>query len=269
MTSSRCRAQDKTTCRIHARTVFVTGFDANAGTFINPVPSLVEHNQKSDFFKLLITQEEQEAIKGYLDHDYMHLTPHLYKNADVFIPETADSQVQGIDSALAKYEAAQSEPKVVYRATNIPDPDGSLNTVEDVKAAIDRKYVVGQTITIDGYMSTTDNPHALFDFMPSGFHDMPDSQKNSLYGVKTVQGYVDMASNQFLRNIVYEISTPSGAPVSTFGQTHADKEQEYLLGRGKQFTVIEVIPYTKVVNPVESYRHNQVHATIVRLVEKT
>jgi hypothetical protein len=47
----------------------------------------------------------------------------------------------------------------------------------------------------------------------------------------------------------------------------ADREQEYLLGRGKKFKVMEVIPFTGLNNPGNSSTLKRRHATVVRLVE--
>lgn len=265
MTAIRCRAKDATLCRVHGLG-FPSGFNRVNGMFTFVRPSLAEHKLESEKFNFMLSEAERVAVKGYLDQDYSNLTPYLYSQEN-HSSHNFGEQVKLIDSALAKYETLQPEgSRVVYRAVKLVS-EGALSSTEQVADAVGGKYVVGETFTVEGYMSTTENPQALFDFLTQSYYDIPKRDKPRMYSIDSLEEFLNMSGDESLRNVVYEISTPSGAPVSSFGQTYADKEQEFLLGRGKTFKVVEVIPYSKLVNPVQSHVLNSAHATVVRLVE--
>lgn len=179
---------------------------------------------------MLLTKDEEEAVRGYLDQDYMEITPVLYGD-EIATPEITQ-KVSLLDKALAKYESQRHVNKTVYRATKI-NSEHKLTSVEEAVKLVQNKYPVGSEVTVDGYMSTTANPEALFDFIPAGFHDIPESSKKGLYAIKTLEEFVELESDRSLRGVVMEIVTDSGAPVSSFEQTFAEKEHEWLLSRGK------------------------------------
>lgn len=263
-TAQTCRAKNSATCRVHGKK-----FNASTGQFSSRRP-LEEHQAESEKFKFLLNSKQKAAIDSYLDQDYMELTPVLY-GKDHDDAEVLKEKAALMDEALNSYEAiADRKSKVVYRATKL-DSNGSFTTMEEVSAYTAKKFPVGKTFTVPGFLSTTENPEALFDFIPDGYADYAAQPKGKFSGnIASLKEYIEVVGqDNSLNNVVYEIVTPSGAPVSSFGHTHAEKEQEYLLGRNKTFKITEVVPFTQLHNPVESWVRSSAHATVVRMVEVT
>jgi hypothetical protein len=171
-----------------------------------------------------------------------------------------------IDRVLGKYEFANPklETQILYRSTR--DRTQKFNSVLEARQFLSEKYKVGGILEVQGYMSTTTNPEALFDFMSETYDDTnyKNQRPNS-----SQEKYIELlGEDDGLGNVVYEIETTSGVPMSAFGQFYAAKEQEYLLPRNKKFRVIEVTPHVLLHNPNTNAQVNAVrHATIVRLQE--
>lgn len=265
MSVTVCKAKNPATCRVHGHR-----FNASTGDF-GKRPLLESHKQQSQRFEFLLTKKQREAVDSYLSQDYMNITPHLYGKPSYGNTEKLPNTIALIDSAINAYETiSDHEPKVVYRATRIAAGE-KFSTEKQMEEAIQKKFVVGSIHHVNGFMSTTENPEALFDFLPEGWADMAERRKTkapSMFAPKDKEAYLNLVhDDQSLNNVIYEIQTTSGAPVSSFGHVHAEKEQEYLLGRNKNFRIIEIIPYQKVNNPNEDAYTSYRHATVIRLEE--
>ena len=254
----KCQAKNPATCRFHGQH-FTSTINFENGTFNSSSLNPSELNKKSKVFELILTNKEKAAIVEYLEQGYTNFNKELYNEQDTYY----SSQIKLVDSALAKYEQLnKGEKKIVYRATKMYD--ASFGSDEDLNEYLKTHYQPGDTITMKGFTSTTTNPEALFDFLTETYKDVAKRYKQTQEEYSSIWEGKDSG----LSNIVYEIETPSGAPVSSFGHTYGDKEQEYLLPRNKTFKIVEVIPQTKLNNPNPDARilaHR--HATIIRVVE--
>ena len=259
-----CRAKIPAICRVHGVN-FVSTINTKTGTFLhNPANNPEQAFKDSQNYRLLLNKKEQAALSAYANQDYTKIGEHVYGKQEHEVSQL----MQSMDSALKKHEKiAGSNDKVVYRATKLFNE--KFTTPEEAASYVNDKFKVGEEITINGYMSTTANPEALFDFMPQSYEDLPPS--TGMFGFKDRAHYAELNQgyDAGLSNIVYEIETPSGAPLASFGHAHADKEQEYLLGRNKSFIVLEVIPNQLLINPNEQTHASikKKHATVVRLKE--
>lgn len=218
----------------------------------------------SENFYNALTAAEKIAVSGYLNQDYMELTPILYGDTSKLTSDKIN-QIRLIDNVINRYHAnpANHTPKTVYRATKIVD--GKYGTQEDLEKALKEIYPIGGTVNLKGFTSTTQNHDALFDFLPPGY---ADSQKTGLYAVKSQEHWNELNNgyDPAFNNIIYSIDTTKGLPVHAFGQIFADKEQEYLLPRESKFRVTKVEPYTKVERETPNHRGG-VHATIIHLTQ--
>ena len=257
-----CRANIPAICRIHGVN-FESTLDLKTGTFnYNPANNINKTLKDSQNYSLLLTNTEQEALASYANQSYTEIGEHLYGVQDHDVKKT----MTNIDTALEKHKKIEGEKsKVVYRATKLFD--NKFATPEESANFVGSKFVVGEELTIEGYMSTTTNPEALFDFLPESYEDLSPSE--GTFGIKNREQYLGLLNGKDsgLSNIVYEIETSSGAPLSSFGHTHAHKEQEYLLPRNMKFVILEVVPNQLLNNPNKD-SHEAVrkkHATLVRL----
>jgi len=258
-----CEAKNPDTCRVHGRR-----FNPETGNF-TPRRPLVEHQEEASRFLFLLTDEQKKALRAYAGPAFNSITRHLY-GRDVSDVEETKKIIAVMDEAIAAYEQVGPEKeRVVYRATRLKS-DELISSPEERDRMVAERFKVGSTVSMDGFMSTTENPEALFDFLPDGYEDYAERPQSALFAreKKTRESYIDMmGGDESLNNVVYEIRTTSGVPMSGFDHIQADREQEYLLGRGKKFKVMEVIPFTGLNNPGNSSILKRRHATVVRLVE--
>lgn len=258
MTSSnRCRAKDKSTCRVH-------------GTFTFPEHSLdfAAHAQVSAQLSKILSDPEFEALSGYLKHDYTEINGHLHGTGGV--PEThpAIKRIPKMDKALKKLRKnVTPKERILYRATKAFQ---DFKSREEASEWVTKKFPVGSTVSMPGFTSTTPNPKALFDFLPESHADRDVIEKElSPERKKKWEKFKSRNTDRGLGNIIFVVKGKTGIPVSEYGQTYAKKEQEYLYPRNTEFLVEDVLPYRKVVNPDEYDRGRRphAHATVITLRE--
>jgi hypothetical protein len=257
-----CRANIPAICRVHGVN-FASTLDLKTGTFnFNPANDINKTLRDSQNYSLLLTDAEKEALASYANQSYTQIGEHLYgvQSHDV------KTMMTKIDTALAKHKKIEgTKSKIVYRATKLFD--NNFATPDESADFVSNKFKVGQELTIEGYMSTTTNPEALFDFLPESYEDLPPS--TGTFGIKNREQYLELLNGKDsgLSNIVYEIETSSGAPLSSFGHANAHKEQEHLLPRNMRFVILEVVPNQLLNNPNKNSHEaiSKKHATLVRL----
>lgn len=254
MSRNRCEAKDPANCKFHRPKLFPL-----------PAPSSAEeHFNESKKFEFVVNANQKEALEGYLDNDYMDMTPVLYGASD-YKKDKFLKQADLIQEAIETYEAvSDKKPKTVYRATRLK-AGHSFNSPEEMKDFVEKNFKPGSVITTAGFTSTTVRPEVLFDFLPDGHNDYVINNPKKEMSSKRYHEL--MGSDESLNNLVYEISTPSGVAVSSFGHSHATREQEYLLGRNKRFVIKEVLPISRLDNPAERPFRKHAHATIIKLEE--
>ena len=256
-----CRAKIRAVCPVHGVT-YASTLNTKTGNFeYNPANDIDLTFKASQNYSLLLTGKEQEALASYANQSYTEIGEHIYKAQE----HNVGTLMKNIDSALEKHKKIAGKDKVVYRATKLFND--RFGTPEEAAQFVNEKFKVGEELTVEGYMSTTTNPEALFDFLPESYEDLPPAQ--GMFTYKNREHYLRFKDgiDTGLSNIVYEIETSSGAPLSSFGHTHARKEQEYLLPRNTKFVILEVIPNQLLNNPNEKSNEavRKKHATVVRL----
>ncbi len=243
-------------------------FAGSIGNGKNKIPTtrhfIPRKPDTSESFYKSLTIEEKAAITGYLDQDYMKITPLLYGDQTYSTPARLN-QIRLIDKILERYHSnpANHNPKTVLRTTKIMET--KYTNQQELDQDLKTLYPLGTLITLKGFTSTTQNKDALFDFLPPGF---ADSSKKGLYAAKTQEAWnrpYDGQDTSF-NNLIYAIETPNGLPVHSFGHFHANKEQEYLLPRNKQYKITKVEPYVEVEKEIPDHRQ-KVHATIIHLTQ--
>ena len=264
--SSRCRAKNRATCPVHGIN-FPTTINFSKGTFKpNPANDVEKSLKNSKNYTLLLQEKEKESLSAYCKQDYTPVADWIY-GGESYSSANPQQLIKNIDSALTKYEKIPDRPsRVLYRATRLYDK--SFATPEEATSYMKKNFQPGSTFETKGYMSTTPNAAALFDFLTESFDDLTINPKHP-FGFKSREEYTELSGkDRGLSNVIYEIETRNAAPVSALGDTYAEKEQEYLLGRGKKFQIIEVIPHTPLNNPTgTSGVLKKRHATVVRVRE--
>lgn len=258
MTSTKqtCRAKNPETCRVH-------------GTYLFPKSetNYAEHARESAKLKMFLNSKEQEALNNYLNQDYMEMNAYLH-GAELNASEKTLNRIEHLDTALEKYASiCRNEEITTYRATKCYQ---AFNNSEEAQQWFTQSFPVNGKVKLAGFTSTTPNPDALFDFLPQSNADLAPEIGGWLFPTqKDWDDHLASRPDEGLGNIIFIMKTHTGAPVAGYGQTFSEKEHEFLLARDKEFTVEEVIPYRKVVNP---YRHQNMnrssaHATIITLRE--
>lgn len=203
-----------------------------------------KHNlAQSKTFQFFLSKEEYSAVESYCEQDYRNINHYLYGDNE-HVREDIKRKVATLDGALRKFPKP-SEPRQVYRAGK-PYHEGKIqsyeefDTPEQAAQFYEKEYPVGKVIEFKGFTSTTEDPNCLVDFTVPGFDSHPPS--GIMNAGKTREQYNQSFGRSGLSNIIYEISTREGAPVSAFGHTYAEKEQEILLPRNTKFKVKAVHP---------------------------
>jgi hypothetical protein len=253
----KCRAKNPSACRVHGETgeyVFTsTSLDYNT------------HTRESEKLKLFLNKYEVAAVTDYLDQSYMEMNAHLH-GADLTPSADTLERIKQLDSALKKYEEiAPAETVITYRATKCYQ---DFRSKEEAEEWVKQQFPVKGRVKLAGFTSTTPNPDALFDFLPESHADLQPPIGTSMFPTQADwEEYLADEPDRGLGNLVFVMKTRPGAPVSNYGQTFSEKEQEYLHPRDKEFVVEQVLPHRRISNPSKTARRSSAHATIVTLVE--
>lgn len=185
--------------------------------------------ETSTEFLNLLSDEEKEALTGYVQSDYQDINEALYNGEE--LNAKFKKQAELMDSALAKYSG--KKPKTVWRNFG----GGKLN-----KEFHERGYKVGDTVDFDGYSSTAETSSGLMAMLNNlswYVNEVPDDQwekKEKGFGIKVSEEYGENGDKG--RNTVLCIRPKNAAPVSMLRGRAA--EQEWLIPRGKKFKVSEI-----------------------------
>ncbi len=242
----RCRAKNPATCPHHGST-FST-IDFSKGVFEADYSSIKKTNlSHSKTFQFFLDSEELKAIESYCEQDYLQINRFLYGNQE-YANLLIKNKIKLLDRALKKYPKPET-PRVVYRAgkpynANKPGHYEKFDTLEQAEDFYRREYFVGKIIEFKGFTSTTEDPNCLVDFTAPGFDSHPPQGTNS---EMTREQYNMSLGTDGTSNIIYEIVTRDGVPLSSFSHTYSEKEQEILLPRNARYKV-KAVHANKLMN---------------------
>jgi hypothetical protein len=259
MSQRKCEAKDPSTCRVHGTFVFPTNTPDIQTTYI-----------QSEKLKMLLSQEEETALVGYLNNDFMRINAQLNGQGPDMTSEELE-QVETINKALKKYQQLNpGEEKITFRATQCYQDFATQSEMESWVAA---HYPENGTVTLPGFVSTTASPEALFVVLPNSHADERLLYADHPEELEDLNKFLAKVPDEGLGNLVFVIKNKSGVPVSSLGHHHAAFEQEYLYPAGSQFVVEEVGAYrpfsvTSVSAEDGKTFDHKAHATVITLREK-
>lgn len=241
--NTRCRAKNPTVCPYHGTPLSVINLDKNDFEVDYDVVKKTNFSH-SKAFQFFLTDKELKAIEAYCEQDYAEINRSLHGDLQNINP-SIENKVALIDSALKKYPKPRT-PRVVYRAGK-PYKDNrvghyeSFDSLEQAEEFYKTEFYVGKIVKFKGFTSTTEDPNCLVDFTTPGFDSHPP------HSDMTREKYNMSFGTDGMSNIIYEIVTHDGVPLSSFGHTYSEKEQEILLPRDSQYKV-KAVHTNKIMN---------------------
>lgn len=194
-----------------------------------------------------ITAEEKQAIKFFTSNNYRWINGHLYgtqnlpdedENSKHFMSQELSRHtienypnknrvneiVEVLDSALS---AQNSEARVLYRGKSLKDTRFAGMSVSDLHTYVDDNYKLGETISMEGYQSTSPNPAAA-----------------SSYSV------VENGLGTKVEGLFFEMKTRKGLNIS--GLSLYGREAEVLLPRDTKWKIVAVHKSKRVKTATKS-----------------
>lgn len=181
---------------------------------------------ESDAFNEMMSEDEQDAIRGYTEADYSDIKDYLYQSSidgdameyDFEDMARLETQIAHIDAALEKAPIPE-KPRPLYRGVIIPDH------VDNIDEWLDRGYPEGGVIKKKGYLSTSLDPTvALKEY--AGLENPNDENRQSV--------------------VMFEFISKKGAPIGNASSEY-ENEREVLVQRDSRFKVDSVskdVPFT-------------------------
>lgn len=203
--------------------------------------SAQEYLQTSQEWVNGLSTEQRDAVEAYVNQEYSDINEALWKGR-------GHEKTKHLDEALD----VRGEQRLLYRKL-------ALNGDRTEVAQQVSKFKVGETITFEGYTSTSQTPNAMIPLLTPPLHDpesLPDDLREEL--------------DTSYRNVVAQIVTDRGAPVSAL--SHMPQEQEYLLGRGHTFRVLKIqkdVDFTTSENLLDNSPgfEQKRKATVIQLID--
>lgn len=182
------------------------------------------YQQQADEYVSSLSTEEKKWVESYVNQDYEDINNALWNDQN-------HEGIEALDSALSKAPGIQ---KTLYRKPAF------IGNREDIEEEVSR-LKAGETITCKGYSSTSENPNALLPLLHN------EVRVSKVFPPEDTEEFIKEHDKTY-QNVVYEIVTDKGCPVSPL--SHMPQEQEWLLPRNQKFKVVRIYDNVEMTSSV-------------------